>query len=192
MASRIDVSHSTAVKFKVVVSVLLVSHCTRRRGVEAVSTGRAPCPGPHARFAGTCALVWRSHLSPQPPIHPTARAGFACVFAMVATLHANPLDTYWTTRGFCDYSIALDTTVDMSRGIVEVCELNVFDWYMACFTWAMLVVTGYASSHDDSAAARRALVEPRFACVPRARVPAAGAVAPTSSPHLHPRPRISS
>jgi len=108
MVSRISISHSLAVKIKVTVAVLVVSH-------------------------------W-----------------FACVFAMVATLHQDPYQTYWGQHGappFCNENAAGNTsgnsaTGDAATGILEICGMSVAEWYVACLTWAMLVVTGTGGTDE--------------------------------------------
>jgi hypothetical protein len=64
---------------------------------------------------------------------------FACVFALSATLHRHPRDTWWGQRwGFC----ATLTNTDPDAGFMEACGLTASRFYVASFTWAMLIVTG--------------------------------------------------
>jgi hypothetical protein len=91
MISRISLSHETAVKIRVTLTVLLVAH-------------------------------W-----------------CACIFAISASLHGNPLDTWWGRQwGFC---LTL-TNTDPEASFMEACGLSASRFYVACFTWAMLIVTG--------------------------------------------------
>jgi len=88
MMSRVSISHETAVKIKVIGSVILIAH-------------------------------W-----------------FACIFAMSASMQEDPRHTYWYRSNFCQ-NINLD-----AHTFIEQCNLEISQFYVACFTWAVLIVTG--------------------------------------------------
>ena len=106
--SRISLSHSSTIKIKITVSVILVAH-------------------------------W-----------------FACIFALSASIISDPRETYWYTRGYCDDSSTGVDQYGQSVDLFTSCNLTPGRFYIACFTWAMLVVTGcggtdeFPSSTSDS------------------------------------------
>jgi len=62
-------------------------------------------------------------------------------------MHENPLDTYWAQHGtFCTASTITGTTT--SQNVMEVCGIGAGEFYVACFTWAMLVVTGSGGTDE--------------------------------------------
>ena len=98
-------------------------------------------------------------------------AGFACIFCLVTTLHTNPYDTYWQTRGFCPmshYQDVIDGRVEQGLlnateaevlldpshasdghiNIFEACDMSVLSWYIGSVTWAMLLVTGSGGTDE--------------------------------------------
>lgn len=92
IAAHISITHSTALKIKVPVSVICVVH-------------------------------W-----------------FACVFALLSNMQTEPQKTYWGTAGFCDDLLVASSGPALA--LVQACQITEGEFYVACFTWAMLIVTG--------------------------------------------------
>jgi hypothetical protein len=87
---------------------------------------------------------------------------FACAFALLATLHDTPYNTYWATRNFCprsdrasyvqvcvnDTLVRLEAEHAPETTFVERCQITISAWYIASFTWAILVVTGTGGTDE--------------------------------------------
>lgn len=66
---------------------------------------------------------------------------FACIFALSASMHVDPRHTYWYRSGFC-------STISESHTFIQQCNLEVSEFYVACFTYGGAALLGTPSSID--------------------------------------------
>jgi hypothetical protein len=102
------------------------------------------------------------------------------LFALLATLHDSPYDTYWHIRGFCpDPQATTDISsfqangingdaprnqlIDQSRTLMGSCDFSMGTFYVAALTWAILVVTGTGGT--DEYPSNLSTAENIFICV---------------------------
>lgn len=71
---------------------------------------------------------------------------YTCIFALSASMHSDPRDTYFYRIGFCtslssdDYDPTDSETLLLN--FAEECNISAGRFYVASFTWALLLVTG--------------------------------------------------
>jgi hypothetical protein len=169
MVTRVSISHETAVKLKVILAVLLVCHWLACVMLPPLAHSLHARPAPATLLA--LAYTHAHTLAPSRPHHKLcttpalasrlavadACAYCSCVFALSAAMHHHPSETYWGRNGFCGHAlgpppregpladglVASGTAeVDKPSGFLDQCGIRVKDFYVACFTWAMLIVTG--------------------------------------------------
>mmetsp|Transcript_11138 Transcript_11138/g.28549 ORF Transcript_11138/g.28549 Transcript_11138/m.28549 type:complete len:790 (-) Transcript_11138:107-2476(-) len=68
---------------------------------------------------------------------------YACIFALQASLHNSPSDTWLGIYGYCDGPIEGNWTHNDGNAIELECPgLSLSRWYIAAFAWATMIITG--------------------------------------------------
>lgn len=70
---------------------------------------------------------------------------YACIFALQATLHESPADTWLGVYGYCEEAFypPNETRPDAEEVFsIECPGLKTSEWYIAAFAWASMVITG--------------------------------------------------
>ena len=71
---------------------------------------------------------------------------YACIFALQASIHDSPSDTWLGVYGYCEDPMApasgANSLVGRSAFEVECPGLGTGEWYAASFAWAIMIITG--------------------------------------------------
>ena len=67
---------------------------------------------------------------------------YACIFALQASIHNSPSDTWLGVYGYCEPTIGGNASRNMGALEVECPAISLGEWYLAAYALAIMVLTG--------------------------------------------------